>query len=119
MDKVILADKFRLLNEYWSPRIVAQLNGQHVKIVKLIGEFVWHHHDQADEMFLIVKGRLNIELRDRRIELEEGEFFIVPAGVEHRPVAKQEAYVLLLEPTSTVNTGNVVDERTIENPEWI
>jgi mannose-6-phosphate isomerase-like protein (cupin superfamily) len=119
MEKVILADKFRLFNEYWSPKIVAQLNGQHIKLVKLKGEFVWHHHDQEDELFLVVKGSLRIELGDQIIELEEGEFFVVPAGVDHRPVAEQEAQVLLLEPISTLNTGNRVSEQTIEKPEWI
>jgi mannose-6-phosphate isomerase-like protein (cupin superfamily) len=91
---------------------VGELNGQHVKIVRLLGEFVWHHHEQEDELFLVVEGRIRIEFRDRTVELNEGEFCIVPRGVEHRPVAEQEAKVLLFEPAATLNTGNVQNERT-------
>jgi mannose-6-phosphate isomerase-like protein (cupin superfamily) len=116
-DKVNLADKLRQFTERWSPRIVGELNGQHVKLAKLEGEFVWHHHERGDELFLVLHGHLSIHLRDRIVELDEGEFFIVPRGVEHKPVAAAEAHVLLLEPTSTLNTGNVRSERTVEVPE--
>lgn len=115
--KVNLAEKLSRFSDFWSPRIVGELNGQHVKLVKLKGEFVWHHHDAEDELFLVLKGRLRIELRDRTVELAEGEFYIVARGVEHKPVADVEAHVLLFEPASTVNTGNVTDERTVTVPE--
>lgn len=111
---VNLREKLALFSDYWSPKIVGELNGQQVKLVKLLGEFVWHQHDHEDELFLVVKGRLRIEFRDRDVWLEEGEFLIVPRGVEHRPVAEAEAHVMLFEPASTLNTGNVLDERTVE-----
>ena len=113
MEKVNLADKFSLFQEYWSPKIVGALNDSHVKLAKLKGEFVWHHHENEDELFLVVKGRLLIKLRDRDIWLDEGEFIIIPKGVEHLPVANEEVHVLLLEPKSTLNTGNVQNERTV------
>ena len=116
MDKVNLEEKLALFSEPWSPRIVAELNGQHVKLVKLRGEFVWHHHADEDELFLVLRGRMRIELRDGVIELGEGEFAVVPRGVEHRPVAESEAHVLLLEPAGTLNTGNVRSDRTVESP---
>jgi mannose-6-phosphate isomerase-like protein (cupin superfamily) len=119
MEKVNLRDKLSRFTEHWSPRIVAQLNGQHVKVVKLKGEFVWHHHEREDELFLVLKGRLTIELRDRAVTLEPGEFFVVERGVEHRPVADEEVHVLLFEPAGTLNTGNVQDERTVRAPERI
>ena len=119
MDSINLADKFDLIQEYWSPKIVGELNGQHVKLAKLIGEFIWHHHEGEDELFLVVKGRLIIKLRDQDVALEEGEFFIVPRGIEHKPVAVEEVHVLLLEPKSTLNTGNVRNERTKEEIEAI
>jgi mannose-6-phosphate isomerase-like protein (cupin superfamily) len=118
MDKVNLAEKLSRFDDHWSPRIVGELNGQHVKLVKFRGEFVWHRHDQEDELFLVVKGRFRLEYRDRHVRLEEGEFLIVPRGVEHRPVADEEAHVLLFEPT-TLNTGDVRDERTVDVPERI
>jgi mannose-6-phosphate isomerase-like protein (cupin superfamily) len=118
-DKINLTEKLGLFNDHWSPKIVGELNDSHVKLVKLKGEFVWHHHDAEDELFLVVKGRLLIKLKDRDIELEEGEFVIIPKGVEHLPVAEEEAHVLLLEPKSTLNTGNVKGERTVENLEHI
>src|SRR5712664_1861023 len=111
MGKVNLREKFALFTAHWSPKIVGELNGQQVKLVKFQGEFVWHKHDAEDELFLVVKGRFRMEFRDRLIWLEEGEFLIVPHGVEHRPVAEQEVHVLLLEPASTLNTGNVRSER--------
>ena len=115
MEKVNLAEKFGLFEEYWSPKIVGELNGQHVKLAKLKGEFIWHHHETEDELFLVVKGQLVLELREQDVVLEEGEFFIVPRGVEHKPVAEEEVHVLLFEPKSTLNTGNVLNERTVED----
>ena len=112
MDKVNLRQKLTLFSEQWSPKIVGELNGQMVKLVKFTGEFVWHHHDHEDEMFLVVAGRFRMDFRDRSVWIEEGEFLIVPRGVEHRPVAEEEAHVLLFEPASTLNTGNVQNERT-------
>ena len=119
MDKVNLAEKLALFSEAWSPRIVAELNGQHVKLVKLRGEFVWHQHADADELFLVLEGRLRIELRNGALELVKGELAVVPRGVEHRPVAQPDAHVLLLEPAGTLNTGNVRNERTVESPERV
>ena len=116
-DKVNLSEKLQQFTERWSPRIVGELNGQHVKLAKLEGEFVWHHHEREDELFLVLSGHLSIHLRNRIIELDEGEFFIVPRGVEHKPVAVAETHVLLLEPSSTLNTGNVRNDRTVEVPE--
>ena len=113
MDKVNIAEKFGKISEYWKPYIVAELNGQHVKLDKVLGEFVFHHHENEDEMFLVVKGRFRMEFRDRNVWLEEGEFLIVPRGVEHCPVAEEEAHILLFEPASTLNTGNVQNERTV------
>jgi mannose-6-phosphate isomerase-like protein (cupin superfamily) len=119
MDKVNLLEKFSRFTNYWDPKIVGELNGQQVKLVKFQGPFVWHHHDHEDELFLVVKGRFRMEFRDRQVWLEEGEFLIVARGVEHRPVADTEAHVLLFEPASTLNTGNVQNERTIANLERI
>ena len=113
MDKINLRQKFSLFNEQWKPKIAGELNGQMVKLVKFLGPFVWHHHDNEDEMFLVVKGRFRMEFRDRHVWIEEGEFIIVPRGVEHRPVADEEAHVLLFEPGSTLNTGNLQNERTV------
>ena len=117
--KVNLREKLAGFDEHWSPKIVAELNGQHVKLAKLQGAFVWHQHEHEDELFLVLKGTLILCLRDRDITLREGEFFVVPHGVEHKPVALEEVHILLLEPASTLNTGNVRDERTVEEPEWI
>ncbi|HQR07208.1 MAG TPA: cupin domain-containing protein [Gemmatales bacterium] len=114
MNKVNLAAKLATFTEHWQPRIVGELNGQHVKLVKFQGEFVWHHHVHEDELFLVVDGEFCMEFRDRAVELKTGEFLIVPRGVEHRPVAEKEVQVLLFEPASTLNTGNVVNERTVE-----
>ena len=114
MDKVNLAAKFAQFSEQWSPKIVGQVNAMHVKLAKLQGEFVWHHHETEDEMFLVVQGRLTIRLRDRDIHLEKGEFLIIPHGVEHLPVAEEEAQVMLFEPVGTLNTGNVRDDHTVE-----
>ena len=114
VEKVNLAEKFASFNERWSPKIAGELNGQHVKLVKLLGDFVWHHHEDKDELFLVVEGRFTMEFRDRSVLVAAGEFIIVPRGVEHRPVAEDEAHVLLFEPASTLNTGNVRDGRTVE-----
>ena len=112
-DKINLAQKFSQINEYWKPYIAGALNGQLVKLDKLKGEFVWHYHENEDEMFLVVKGRFRIEFRDKVVQLEEGEFIVVPRGVEHRPVADEECWILLFEPASTLNTGNVENEFTL------
>jgi mannose-6-phosphate isomerase-like protein (cupin superfamily) len=114
LEKVNIARKLALFDERWSPKIVGELNGQHVKLVKLLGEFVWHHHDDEDELFLVVKGRFRMEYRDRSEWIEAGEFVVVPRGVEHRPVAEEEAHVMLFEPAGTVNTGNAMGEMTQE-----
>ncbi len=119
MKKVNVFKKLDTFNEFWKPKIVGRLNNQHVKIAKLKGEFVWHHHDMEDELFYVIKGRLVIKLRNTDIILNEGEFFIVPHGVEHKPVADNEVHVLLFEPDTTLNTGNIKNERTVENPETI
>lgn len=118
-DKVNLAQKFSLFGDYWSPKIAGELNGSYLKLVKLKGEFVWHQHEHEDELFLVVKGHLLIKLRDRDIHLDEGELVIIPKGVEHLPVADEEAHVVLLEPKSTVNTGDVQSERTVTSEQWI
>ncbi len=113
MQKVNLTEKLARFSDHWSPKVVGELNGQQVKLVKFQGPFVWHHHDAEDELFLVVKGRFRMEFRDRDVWIEEGEFLIVPRGVEHRPVADEEVQVLLFEPATTLNTGNVTDERTV------
>jgi mannose-6-phosphate isomerase-like protein (cupin superfamily) len=113
VDKVNIEEKLALFDERWKPKIVGELNGQYVKLVKFIGEFVWHHHDDEDELFLVVKGRFRMEFQERSDWIEEGEFIVVPRGVEHRPVAEEEAHVLLFEPSSTLNTGNVRNDRTV------
>lgn len=112
IEKINITQKFRLVDEYWSPRIAAELNDAYIKFAKLKGEFVWHHHESEDELFLVVRGMLRMQLRDREIPVGEGELIIIPRGVEHRPVADNEVHVLLIEPKSTVNTGNILNERT-------
>lgn len=119
MEKLNLYQKLDLIDAYWSPKIVGELNGQHVKLAKLKGEFVWHHHDEEDELFLVLKGRLLIQFRDGEAVLEEGDCLVIPRGVEHRPVAEEEVSVLLFEPAGTLNTGNVRSEHTRENLERI
>lgn len=111
MEKVNLADKFALINEHWRPKVVGELNGQEVKLVKFQGAFPWHHHEAEDEMFMALRGSFRIEFRDKTVELAPGEFVIVPHGVEHRPVADEEVEVLLFEPAQLLNTGNIVDEK--------
>ena len=130
MNKINLAQKLSLINDRWNPRIIGELNGQYLKLVKFKGPFTWHHHDTEDEMFLVVRGRFRMEFREnagdksesgehQEVWLEEGEFIIVPRGVEHRPVADEEAEVLLFEPASTLNTGNVRDEFTVPKLDWL
>ena len=112
MEKVNLEQKFQLFTEHWSPKIVGELNGQHVKLAKLKGEFVWHKHDQEDELFFVVKGNFKMEYRDRTVIVNENEFLIVPKGVEHKPVADEEVWVMLFEPATTLNTGDTENELT-------
>ncbi|HEV7799349.1 MAG TPA: cupin domain-containing protein [Pyrinomonadaceae bacterium] len=127
MDKINLRQKLSLIDDHWNPRIIGELNGQYLKLVKFKGPFTWHHHETEDEMFLVVKGRFRMEFREgndgspeqRDVWLEEGEFIIVPRGVEHRPVADEEAEVLLFEPATTLNTGNVQDEFTVPKLDWL
>ena len=118
-DKITLAEKFASFSDRWSPKIVAELNGQQVKLTKLQGAFVWHHHEHEDEMFLVHRGVLRLEFRDRTVELRSGDCIVVPRGVEHRPVADEEVEVILFEPAGTLNTGNVVNERTVERLERV
>lgn len=115
MNKIILAEKFPLFSEYWSPKIVGELNGQNVKLAKFKGEFVWHKHDNEDEMFFVVEGTLKIEFRDKTITLNKDEFIIVPKGVEHKPIAENEVLVMLFEPATTLNTGDTENELTKHN----
>jgi mannose-6-phosphate isomerase-like protein (cupin superfamily) len=112
MEKINLLEKFGLFSEYWSPKIVGELNGQQVKLVKFKGEFVFHKHDNEDELFMVVKGKFRMEYRDKTVDVNEGEMIIVPRGIEHKPVADEEVWVLLFEPASTLNTGNVINEQT-------
>jgi mannose-6-phosphate isomerase-like protein (cupin superfamily) len=117
--KISIAEKFAAIHDQWNPRVVGELNGQQVKLVKLRGAFVWHHHEHEDELFLVHRGSFRMEFRDRTIELSPGDILIVPRGVEHRPVADAEVEVLLFEPSTTLNTGNLVNERTVREPKRI
>jgi mannose-6-phosphate isomerase-like protein (cupin superfamily) len=117
--KISLVEKFAAIHDQWNPRVVGELNGQQVKLVKLRGAFVWHHHEHEDELFLVHRGSFRMEFRDRTIELAPGDILIVPRGVEHRPVADAEVEVLLFEPSTTLNTGNLVNERTVRHPNRI
>ncbi len=126
MNRINLAEKLGQFSAHWQPKIIAELNGQHVKLVKIKGEFVWHHHEHEDEMFLVVRGAFRMELRDRAegqacrtVELREGDMIVVPRGVEHRPVAGEECSILLFEPASTVNTGSAGGPRTVPQPDWV
>ncbi len=119
MEKVNLAEKFSIVREYWSPKIVGELNDSCVKVVKLKGEFIWHHHENEDKLFLVVKGALRMRFRSHEVQIRTGEFLIVPKGVEHLPVADEEVHVVLFEPKSTLNTGNVTNERTLAELERI
>ena len=119
VEKVNVKEKLALFDEHWSPKVAGELNGQQVKLVKLLGKFVWHHHEEEDELFLVVAGRFVMEFRDGSVSVEEGEFIVVPRGIEHRPVAEREAHVLLFEPADTLNTGNVRGEYMVAEPERI
>lgn len=119
LDKVNLRERLSRIPDHWNPRIVGELNGQHVKLAKLVGEFTWHRHQEEDELFLVLDGTLRMEFRDTVIDIEPGEFLIVPRGVDHRPVAAAEVQVLLFEPAGTLNTGDANDPRTIADPEWL
>jgi len=114
MDKVNLSEKFNLFRDHWNPRIVGEVNDCYLKVVKFKGDFVWHHHDQEDEMFMVINGSFVMKLEDRDVELNEGEFIVIPRGVEHMPVADEEVEVLLIEPKTTLNTGNLKNDRTVE-----
>ncbi len=119
MDKVNIAGKMDLIQEHWSPKILGELNDSYIKAAKLKGEFLWHKHEAEDEMFFVVKGRLVLKFRDRDVMLSDGEFIVVPRGVEHMPVAEEEVQVIMIESKATLNTGDVVSERTVETLEWI
>jgi mannose-6-phosphate isomerase-like protein (cupin superfamily) len=119
MEKINIAEKLCQFSDPWNPRIIGELNGQHVKAVKLVGEFVWHHHDNEDEMFLVIKGTLKMEFRDKTVDINPGEFIIVPRMVEHKPIAQGEVEILLFEPATTLNTGNVENDRTRKELERI
>ena len=119
MNKINLAEKFGLFNEYWSPKIVGELNGSYIKLAKLKGEFDWHHHENEEEMFLVVKGELIIKFRDKDVAISVGEFIVIPRGVEHLPVAPEEVHVMLIEPKETLNTGNIINEKTKQVIDWI
>jgi mannose-6-phosphate isomerase-like protein (cupin superfamily) len=115
IEKINIAEKLNQFRDYWNPRIAGELNGQHIKLAKFKGEFVWHHHENEDEMFLVIEGAFKMEMRDKTIDLKAGEFIIIPKGVEHRPVAEHEVSIMLFEPAETLNTGNVKDELTKEH----
>lgn len=119
MERISIADKLSKIRDHWNPRVVAELNGQEVKLSKFRGEFIWHSHENEDELFLVVAGRFQMEFRDRSVALSAGDMLVVPRGVEHRPVAEEEVAVLLFEPKGTINTGAVVEARTIVSPERI
>jgi len=114
---VNIKDKLSLFKEYWNPKIVGELNNHKVQVAKLKGEFVWHHHDNEDELFLVIKGKLTIHLKDRDVEVNEGEFIIIPHPIEHKPEAKGEVHILLIEPKNTLNTGNVTTKHTVKKQE--
>ena len=119
VEKISLAEKFAIFSKHWDPKIIGALNGQHVKLVKFKGSFVWHHHDNEDELFLVIRGGFTMHFRERSVKLSEGELIIVPRGIEHRPEAPDEVQVLLFEPASTVNTGSTPGALTVQAPEWI
>ncbi|WP_082700857.1 cupin domain-containing protein [Bacillus sp. AM 13(2015)] len=119
ISKTNVQEKFLKINDYWNPRISGELNDSYIKMVKVKGEFIWHHHDEEDEMFFVCKGKLVIRFRDKEIVLNEGEFIVIPKGIEHQPIAEEEVHLLLIEPKTTLNTGNVVNERTVSIPERI
>ena len=114
-----LQDKLSKFSEHWSPKIIAQMNDYHLKLAKVPGDFIWHNHPETDEVFLVVQGKLDIHFRDGKVSLNEGEMYVVPKGVEHKPVAETECHIMLIEPAGTVNTGDVVDDKTAPNDVWI
>lgn len=116
---VSFKDKYAKFSEHWSPKIVARMNDYHFKIAKIQGEFIWHDHPATDEVFVVLKGQLQLQFRDGSVTLNEGEMFVVPKGLEHKPVAEHECHILMVEPAGTVNTGDVVNERTVANDVWI
>lgn len=118
-DKINLQKKFALFNEQWTPKIVGQLNGDHIKIAKIQGEFEWHHHDNTDELFLVVQGAMLMHFRDKTVIVNEGEMIVVPQGVEHKPEAPEECHILMIERAGTLNTGNAESDRTVAEPDWI
>jgi mannose-6-phosphate isomerase-like protein (cupin superfamily) len=119
MEKINLVEKFGRFTDQWSPRIIAELNGQHVKLARVEGDFIWHRHEHEDELFLVVQGRLGMELRDGTVELGPGEMLVVPRGVEHRPFAREETWIMMFEPAGTLNTGDQVTARTVEDLPWV
>ncbi len=119
ISKINVQEKFLQINDYWNPRIGGELNDSYIKMVKIKGEFIWHHHDYEDEMFFVWRGRLVIRFRDGEIALNEGEFIVIPKGLEHQPIAEEEVHLLLIEPKTTLNTGNVINERTVSIPQRI
>ncbi len=119
MKKINMQEKLSLFREHWTPKIIGELNGQYVKLAKIKGDFVWHNHEQEDELFMVLKGSLVMELPDEKILLNEGEILIVPKGIDHRPIADEEAHILMFEPVSTAHTGDVRTEMTVDDPEWI
>lgn len=119
MKKIVVSEKFAAFDTHWDPKIIGELNGQHVKVAKLKGDFIWHHHENEDELFWVIQGNLKLEFRDGEVYLGPGEMMIVPKGVEHRPVAEEEVHVVLFEPASTLNTGEVINERTKTNLERV
>ena len=119
MNKINIEEKLSLFSDHWNPRIIAELNGQYVKLAKFAGEFPWHKHDNEDEMFMVIEGNFMLEFRDKSVQLSKGEFIVVPKGAEHRPVAKEEVSVMLFEPASTINTGDTVNELTKLKLEWL
>lgn len=119
ISKTNVQEKFLQINDYWNPRISGELNDSYIKMVKIKGEFIWHHHDDEDEMFFVCKGKLVIRFRDSEVALNEGEFIVIPKGIEHQPIAVEEVHLLLIEPKTTLNTGNVINERTVSIPERI
>ena len=119
MEKINVGEKFSLFSDYWSPKVAAELNDSYVKLAKFKGEFVWHHHENEDELFFVMKGQLLLKLRDGEVRIGPGEFVVIPRGIDHLPVAEDEVHVILIEPKATLNTGNVVGERTVANPERV
>ena len=119
MKKINIQEKFTLFSEHWTPKIIGELNGQHVKLAKVKGEFIWHDHENEDELFFIIKGLLKIEFRDKTVELGPGEMYIIPKGVEHKPIAEEEAHLLLFEPAATKHTGDIQHALTVDKLDWI